>query len=90
MAKKQYFITRCADYNGYKDVLFLMEADDVEFRNNLNCHSDNPYIIEEPVKSVKRMPKGTRDSVGRSYKLATSESGRRFHVFSDYSMKEAA
>ncbi len=64
-------IYKCSDYNGYKDVLFLMSHTDAEFSNGIGV---SEYTLTSNVVSLKK-------------KVATTEAGDQFSVFADGSVK---
>lgn len=75
MRAQKFILARCADYNGHKDVLFMMEADD--FRLTDALFSANYTILDDAP---------TYD--WRTRRLATNQG--EFLVCSDWSLKPLA
>lgn len=72
-AKKSYVLVRCGDYNGHKNVLFMMDTTD--FRLSDERFSSN-YEVLAP-----------GEYAGRARQLTVAERGETYQVFEDWSLK---
>ena len=67
-------LARCADYNGHKDVLFMIERNDMEERNKL---IPGKWTMIEPISKVWLFEP-----------VVETESGKMYHVYEDWSVKQ--
>lgn len=64
-------LVRSKDYNGYENVLFMMDGADFRLTDALFC--DNYQVLEQGVFDRKR-------------RLLLTESGKQFDVWEDWSL----
>ncbi len=72
-AKVGKVLAICADYNGYKNVLFMMKSDDCRLAPGEEKWGYR--VLEKATFNFKE-------------KIMTTQSGKRYTVFSDWSVKE--
>ncbi len=83
-SKRALFLAK--KFENSTDVLFFMEPDDAEFRNNLNPNEEPNYIFVSNVVIVLGSQHTTL--AGHRARTLRGEDGKTYDLYSDYSVGE--